>query len=234
MAFDADRVETLTFDSYSTVVDVEATERALAAVTGGESEESDDTTAVARLWRNQSLTYTMVANEIDAYEPFYELNRRALTYALEAHGYDVSADRRDEILSVYHELDVFDDVREGLERLTDAGYDCYVLSNGNPEMLDSMVEHADIGDLLTETVSADEIERYKPAAELYELAADRADTPVENVAHTTAAWFDVEGAQHAGMQGVWADRKSLQWGGLAGAPDLTVTTFTELADALGA
>jgi 2-haloacid dehalogenase len=225
MSFDPDRVETVTFDSYSTIVDVEAAEAALAA-------RVDDPRPVSRLWRSRSLAYTFVANDVDAYQPFYEMNRDALQYALEAHGVDVTAEERDEILAVYHELDVFDDVRAGLERLTEAGYDCYVVSNGNPEMLDSMVAHADIEDLLVDTVSADEIEVFKPDSALYRHAAERTGTAIREIAHVTAGWFDVLGAQHAGMQGVWVNRDGGPWDGFAGDPDLTVGSFHDLVDAL--
>jgi 2-haloacid dehalogenase len=226
MAFDQEAVTTVTFDSYSTLVDVDAAEKALSA-------RVDDPEPVSRLWRARSLEYTFVANQIDAYAPFYEMNRDALQYALDAHGVDVTTEERDEILAVYHELDVFDDVREGLERLRDGGYDCYVVSNGNPEMLSSMVEHAGIADLLEDTISAHEVETFKPAAELYRHAAARTGTPIAEIAHVTAAWFDVQGASHAGMQSVWVDRKASPWEPFDGDPDLTVETFHELAAKLG-
>ncbi len=41
------------------------------------------------------------------------------------------------------------------------------------------------------------------------------------------------GAQHAGMQGVWVDRKDTPMEPFDGDPDLTVKTFYDLADALG-
>ncbi|WP_227356806.1 haloacid dehalogenase type II [Haladaptatus salinisoli] len=225
--FDPERVATVTFDSYSTLVDVDAAERALA-------ERVENPEPVSKLWRARSLEYTFVANHVDAYQPFYEMNRDALQYALSAHDADVSERERDEILAVYHELDVFDDVRDGIRRLRDGGYDCYVLSNGDPEMLDSMVEHADIGDLLADTISADEIGTFKPDAELYRHAADRTGTPVEGIAHVSAGWFDVQGAKHAGMQGVWANRKGKPWEPFGDEPDLTVESFHELAEELGA
>jgi len=227
VSFDPDAVETVTFDSYSTLVDVDAAERALA-------DRVPDPEPVSRHWRARSLMYTFVANHVDGYRPFYELNRAALTGALAAHGVDLTADERDEILAVYHELDVFDDVRAGLERLADAGYAPHVVSNGNPEMLASMVEHADIADVVVDTVSADEVERFKPAAELYRHAAARAGTPVDAVAHVTAAWFDVQGAAHAGMQGVWLDRKGDPPEPFGADPDLTAETIHEVAEALDA
>ncbi len=226
MTFNPDRVSTVTFDSYSTLVDVDAAEQALA-------DNVANPEPVSKLWRSRSLAYTFVANQIDAYQPFYEINRDALQYALDAHSVDITTDERDEILAVYHELDVFDDVREGIERLREGGYDCYVVSNGNPEMLDSMVDHADIGELLEDTISADEIRTFKPNADLYRHAAGRTGTPIDEIAHVTAGWFDVMGATHAGMQGVWVDRKGSPWETFGTEPDLTVETFFELADALG-
>jgi 2-haloacid dehalogenase len=227
MSFDPDRVTAVTFDSYSTLVDVDAAERALA-------ERVESPEPVSKLWRARSLEYTFVANQIDAYQPFYEMNRDALQHALDVHVADVSEEERDEILAVYHELDVFDDVRDGIERLREGGYDPYVVSNGNPEMLDSMVEHADIGDLLEDVISADEIQTFKPDAEIYRHAAARAGTPIDEIAHVTAGWFDVMGAEHAGMQGVWIDRKGSTWEPFDGEPALSVESFHELADELGA
>ncbi|WP_458189364.1 haloacid dehalogenase type II [Haladaptatus sp. NG-WS-4] len=226
MSFVPERVTTLTFDSYSTLVDVDAAETALA-------ERVENPEPISKLWRARSLEYTFVANHVDAYQPFYEMNRDALQYALSAHDADISEDERDEILAVYHELDVFDDVRDGIRRLRDGGYDCYVLSNGNPEMLESMVDHANIGDLVVDTISADEVERFKPDAELYRHGADRTGTPIDEIAHVTAGWFDVQGARHAGMQGVWVDRKGKPWEPFGDEPDLTVESLSDLADELG-
>ena len=226
MAFDPDRVSTITFDSYSTIVDVDAVEAALAA-------HVDDPEPVSRLWRARSLEYTFVANHTDAYQPFYEMNRDALEHALAAHGVDLAEDEREAILETYHDLDVFGDVRRGIERLREGGYDCYVVSNGNPAMLDSMVEGAAIGDLLENTISADEIETFKPDPEIYRHAAGRTGTPIDGIAHVSAGWFDVQGAMHAGMQGVWADRKGSPWDPFDGEPDYTIETFHDLADELG-
>ncbi|MFC7027777.1 haloacid dehalogenase type II [Halomicroarcula sp. GCM10025324] len=225
MSFDPDRVTKITFDSYSTIVDVEAAEKALR-------DRVDYPTPVSRLWRSRSLAYTFIANAVDAYKPFYEMNRDALQYALDAHGVALSTEERDEILAVYHELDVFEDVRDGMDRLYDAGYDLYVLSNGNPAMLESMVEHAGIDGLLEDTISADEIGTFKPDAALYRHGAARTGTPIDEIAHVTAGYFDVYGAMHAGMQGVWVNRDGGPWDAFAGDPDQTIASFHDLADQL--
>jgi 2-haloacid dehalogenase len=134
MSFDPDRVETLTFDSYSTVVDVESAESAL------DEHLPDDvpTTQLSNLWRAHSIMYTLVANHLDTYDTFYEYNRQALTHALETFGVEAPEGTRNETLGVYMDLDVFADVRDGMARLADA-YDIHIVSNGDPAMLDAMV-----------------------------------------------------------------------------------------------
>lgn len=220
-----DSIKTITFDSYSTLVDVEAVETALA-------DRVDDPEPISQHWRSRSLLYTLVTNEIDQYDSFYALNRAALEHALASHGIELPKAEREEVLATYHELAVFDDVREGLGRLNDAGYDTYVVSNGTPEMLESMVDHAGIETVIADTVSADEIGTYKPNAELYRHAAARTGTPIEAVVHVSALFYDVLGASHAGMTGVWIDRGQGPWDDFAGTPDVTVKSIHDLADRL--
>ncbi|RDI70638.1 haloacid dehalogenase type II [Halopelagius longus] len=226
MSFDPDATETIAFDSYGTIVDVTAVAEPL-------SEHVESPEAVSKLWRNRSLLYATVGNAIGEYDSFFEMNRHALRYALQTLGVDLSEEEREEVLSTYHELPVFDDVHEGMERLHDAGYDLYVVSNGSEEMLESMVDHADLGDLIAETVSADEIQQFKPDPGLYEHAADRIGTPIEEITFVAAGWWDVPGAMNAGMQGVWVNRQDTLWGPYEADPDLTVETFVEFADELG-
>jgi 2-haloacid dehalogenase len=227
MTFDPDRVETVTFDSYSTLVDVGTTIRALA-------EHVEDPLDVGRTWRMQSLVYAFCCNAMDRYEPFWDLCEYALDYALAQHGADLDPGTRDELMAVYHDLDSFPDVRPGVERLVDAGYDCYVISNGNQEMLETMVEAADLTDLVGDTISAGDVQQYKPAPAVYEEAVERTGTPAEHVAHATAGQIDVQGGQNVGMQGVWLNRHERARTEFGPAPDATLHDIHALADELGA
>lgn len=230
MPFDPDRVETVTVDSYGTLVDPFATVGALA-----EHVPEARVERIAVEWRARSILYTMVGNAIGVYRPFYELNREALAYAAATNGAELSAEQVDDVLSVYHQLDVFPDVREGLQRITEAGFDVSVLSNGNPEMLASMVDHAELGAVLADTISADEIERFKPDPEIYRHGAARTGTPIDRVLHVAGPAFDVLGAANAGMQAAWLARGDDRWESFAGRePHLRADTFHDVADALGA
>lgn len=225
MSFTPTAVETVTVDSYGTLVDPFSVDQTLA-------EYVEPVESVAERWRSRSLMYTMVGNFTDRYQTFYEMNRDALRFALESHRIDLSSSDIEDILSSYHDLDPYPGVREGLEAITDAGYDVYVLSNGDPEMLESMVASAGIEDVIADQISADEIQTFKPDVEIYRHAAARTGTPIESIAHVAGPTFDVQGAMHAGMQGVWIDRGSGPWDPSAPDPDLTVETFLKFADVL--
>ena len=225
MSFTPGDIETITVDSYGTLVDP-------SAAVGALDDHVEETESISQQWRNESITYTMVGNFTDEYRPFYDLNRSALRYALSAHGVELPEETVEEILSVYHELEVFDDVRSGIERLIDGGYPVYVVSNGNPEMLESMVDHAEIDELIEDTISAHEIRTFKPDVEIYRHAAARTGTPIGSIAHVAGPRFDIQGAMHAGIQGVWLDRAGDPWGAFGSEPDLRVEGFEELADAL--
>lgn len=228
---DADPIETVTVDSYTTLVDVGAAEDALDA------RGVDDPAAVSALWRSTSMGYTMIANDIDAYRPFYDLLGLALRYALEAHGHDLPGPERDAIRrEVYRErLAVFEDVRPGLERIARAGYDVYVLSNGDPDMLDRLVEAAGIGDVVSGTISAAEVRRYKPEPAIYRHAAARIGTPIRSILHASAGGMrDVWGAKYAGMAAAWIRRPDTGSPRefLGPEPDVEVEGFLDLADRL--
>ena len=225
MALDTDAIETITVDSYGTLVDPSAATPALDGYV-------DDPAAVSELWRSRSLTYAMVSNALDSYGTFYEMNRDGLRYALAAHGCDLPEETVSEVLSVYHDLDPFEDVRSGLARLREAGYPIYVVSNGNPEMLASMVESADIGGVIADTISADEVERFKPEPEIYRHAAARTGTPIDRIAHVAGPSFDIQGAKSAGMQAIWLDRQDDPWETFGPEPDHVAETFEDVADLL--
>lgn len=222
MSIDTDTVEAITFDSFTTLVDVgTSTRRAL-------DEHVDEPDPVARLWRLRAVDYRMVSTATGAYETYEETTREALAYALAVNGVDLPDETVDEIASVFYKLEAYEDVNPGMERLAEAGYDLYVLSNGTPAALDAVIERTEIQDAIEGTISAHEIEMYKPAPLIYEHAAERIGTPIENVVHVATPWYDIYGAIHAGMQGVWLNRNDLPWDRFDGEPDLTVDDFDEL------
>ena len=100
------------------------------------------------------------------------------------------------------------------------------------ETLDEVPEIDAEADLVN-VMRADEVRTFKPDASLYRHAAERTDTPIDGIAHVSAGWFDVLGAEHAGMQGVWIDRDDRPWEPFGGDPAITIESIHDLAAELG-
>jgi 2-haloacid dehalogenase len=225
MTLDADHIDVVTFDSFSTLVDVESTAVAV-------EDYVENPRAFAREWHSRAAYYGIVANQLEAYHTYYDFHRMALEYLFEAAGISATADELDEITAVYHEMRPFEDVRPAMEALKEAGYAVVLVSNGNPEMLDSLLDAARIHDLVDATASAHDVRRYKPAIELYEHAADRFGTTTDAMCHVANGYVDVMGAKHAGMQATWCirtDRPPEQFGP---APDAVLDGLAGLVERL--
>lgn len=225
--------DVVTVDSYTTLVDVSSQ----AAVLESHIAEIEDGERVSQVWRNQYIQYSMIANEIDEYRPFWELIGHGLRYALEANGYEVPRDVRDRIRNEVYEdrITVFDDVADGIGRVVDAGYEVYVLSNGNPAMLEHLIEAAELEDLVSGTISADEIGIYKPDPAIYQHAATRVGTPIKDILHVSGGGMrDCWGAKHAGMKTGWLTRPEQKAPReyLGPDPDIVIESFNDLADRL--
>jgi 2-haloacid dehalogenase len=230
---DLNRIETVTFDSYTTLVDVYSQADVLAEKVDG----IEDPEFVSRVWRARNMMYTVLANDINAYRPFYEIQGLSLRFALESFGYDVPEDVRKDIRQTVYkdQIVVFDDVQPAMERIADLGYDQYVISNGDPDMLDHMIEQAGINDVIEDTISADEVETFKPEVEIYRHSAGRTGTPINDILHISGGTMrDVWGAKNAGMQTAWLNREEKHYPieHLGSYPDMTITTIHELADEL--
>lgn len=221
MGIDSDGIGTVTFDSYSTLVNPRSAGRVLEGYVA-------EPWSVAERWHSLAVQFATVANHLDIDRTYYQLHRDAIAYLLSARDVNVSESTLNELTDVYYDLEPFDDVRPGMEALSDAGYRLAVLSNGNPELLETLVEVTGTGDLIEATISAEEIGRFKPAVELYEHAADRLDTPVGEILHVGAGWGDVMGCMHAGMQGVWLNRRDEPWPGFDGDPCTVARSMADI------
>lgn len=228
MALQKERIRAVTVDSYSTLLDVDSAANALGGIVPNPAR-------IAALWRQQSLFYAITCNLIGSYQTFYELNRAALGYALATAGVRPGDQKIADILSVYHKLEPFADVRRGIAAIRERNLAVYVVSNGNPDMLQSLLRDANIEDIVSGVVSVHEVRRYKPAVEIYRHAAERIGQPTWAIVHASAGWFDIAGAMYAGMQGAWMNRKNvpIEVFGPFPRPDLIISGFDELLAALG-
>ena len=135
-----------------------------------------------------------------------------------------------EAADLLKELPAFPDVRPGLDAL--AGRRLAILSNGTQEGARALVENAGFGAMFEHLLTADQVERYKPAPEVYAMAPRAFQTRADRVLMVSSNEWDIAGAAFAGLLTAWLGRGREPSWVLGAEPDLVLGSLTELAPAL--
>jgi 2-haloacid dehalogenase len=161
---------------------------------------------------------------------YLETARRALLYTFRLHGIDAGPADVAACMDAWRDLSPFPDVKPALERLRGA-YRLVVLSNGDPEFLNHLVEHR-VRWQFDAVISVSPIGAFKPHPAVYRRAAGILGVETGECAMVSSNSFDVVGARACGMRGAYVNRYRLPYEETAYQPDVTVGDFTELAAAL--
>jgi 2-haloacid dehalogenase len=219
----------LCFDMYGTLCDTSSVQARL----GEELGVADRlVAAVDETWRRKQLQYSYQSAQMDAYEPFWSVTGHALDYALAQFDLDPDADTRTRLLHAYDHLDPFPGAVEALDRLSAAGHEVVVLSNGNPEMLERLADNAGLSSHLDGILSAHAVRTFKPDPAVYEHAAETLDRPIGDCRLISSNAWDVAGAGNAGMATTWVNRTRDPPEFIGARPDREVTTLPAVADDL--
>ena len=73
-------------------------------------------------------------------------------------------------------------------------------------MLGSAVRSAEIGELLDELISVDDLAIYKPHPAVYQLAVDELALAADRICFMSSNTWDVQGAANFGFNVVWINR----------------------------
>ena len=161
---------------------------------------------------------------------FTYLRTAALLGHAREHGYeeDIAAHAFEVFLAARCEVELYADVRPGLERLR-TRFALATLSNGN----------ADLGRIgltpwFSLSLNARQIGAAKPARLCFErLASGLGVAPAQLWYVGDDPYLDIEAARAAGLGTVWMNRTAQPWPAELAPADLTVADLNALAQALG-
>lgn len=184
-------------------------------------------------WFAATLRDGFALTAAGSYPSFRDVAADALASLLAAHRPDDLAAAVGEVLSGFTELPAHPDVSPGLHRLREAGIRLVTLTNGATAISEPMLERAGVLPLLEHRLSVDVPKKWKPHPDAYQYAADVCGVEPSRMALVAVHPWDVDGARRAGLTGIWVDRRGTPYPSSFLRPDLEVTDFEALADALG-
>lgn len=217
-------METLALDVYGTLIDPHAIAARLTEHLG---ERAD---AFSQLWRSKQLEFSFRRGLMGAYADFSVVTRDALEYTNAILGARLTDSAKEALLSDYTRLDAYEDVPGALALLRAEGRALFAFSNGHPDDLDSLMNHAGISDLLDGIVSVHDVRSFKPDPEVYAHFSRSTNTPPEHARLVSSNAFDIAGAQACGWQTAWVKRDpQTVFDGWGPEPDTIIGSLGELA-----
>jgi 2-haloacid dehalogenase len=226
-----DGVRALTFDLFGTVLDLGGSLEPPLGRYFAERGIDLDPPAFWAQWRARQRIEQYQDNILLlGHSGYLETCRRALRYTLHSNGIGVDDGTDDEIMAFWQDLDPFPEVLPALHRLNER-YDLVALSNGNPHFLDHLATNR-IGWDFDAIISVAEVGAFKPHPGVYRHAATRLGLEPGECLMVSANSFDVLGARACGFRAAFVNRQNAPYEDSPLQPDVTVPSFTELAEVL--
>jgi 2-haloacid dehalogenase len=226
-------IRAVLFDAYGTLFDVYSVALLAEQLFPGRGQ------ALGVMWRDKQIEYTQLvttSNHGAHYQPFWELTRAALVYAIKR----IVADARnnwatsqfdakvEQLMNQYRHLSAFPENREVLQALKERGVVTGILSNGDPAMLAVAVKSAGLEGLLDHVISADSIRKYKTHPDVYALGLQATGLQAQQIAFVSCNSWDALAATWFGYQTLWVNRYQLPFEELGTQPLYTGSSLRDV------
>lgn len=213
------------FDVFGTLVDPSGIAEVVRPYAG------DRTSALVTEWRRSQLEFAFRRAAMDRYQPFDRVTRAALDRAVTVIDVEVPPSRREDLVKAWTRLPPFPEASETLDALRAAGHRCVAFSNGTPDGLQALLEHARLDRHLDDVLSVESVGTYKPAPSVYAFLVERGGVGVDATWLVSGNAWDVIGARAAGLHAAWVQRDAaVPFDPWDEEPDLVVPGLADLAN----
>jgi 2-haloacid dehalogenase len=217
-------LQAIAFDAYGTLFDVYS----IAEL--GDKLFSGRGAALAELWRDKQIEYTRLRTMCSMYKPFWEVTQDALVFACNKLKLQLTLDAQNALMGQYARLQAFPENLGVLQQLRTSGLKLSILSNGNPQMLQSAVEAAGMQGLFSHLLSVETVRKFKTAPEAYQLAPDVFGLPAKNILFVSSNCWDACCATWFGYTTFWVNRANAPLEELGVVPHGQGRTLEDILD----
>jgi 2-haloacid dehalogenase len=223
-------VKVCMFDQYGTVVDMQGGLTAIATPFLKDKGWRGDPNSFVTWWRRTHFENSMIDALLHReHTPYREIGHRAVAHVMDRAGIKYTADEVRYLVGEIEKLKPFPEVPAALAKLH-TRYQLVVLSNGDPDMLETAKQYHQIP--FDRVISVAEASSFKPHVATYRKAAELLDLKMDQVLFVANHAFDCIGAKSAGMRTAFIDRRSRPFGETPYQPDVLVPTMTDLASTI--
>lgn len=180
-------------------------------------------------WFSEVLKLALATTAMNHYREFTKITEAALKVVEERYQRGLNDTQREAILQTFQTLPAFSDVPDSLVALRNDGFRIVVLTNSKKQAAEEMLKHAGILQHFDRVLSADAVQRLKPAAEPYRMAARELGLDMKSVLLVAGHAWDVAGAIRAGCQACFLSRPGQILDEITPTPTLVASDLQELS-----
>jgi len=210
----------LVFDAYGTLFDVHSVLARCEAFWPGKGAQ------LSQLWRAKQLEYSWQRSLMNRYAPFSLVTAESLEYSCASLKLTLGGREKETLMDEYLNLAPYPDVPAALKRFK--GRKLAILTNGSPDMIGPLLRNRGMDAVFDAVLSVDEVKIYKPAPQVYQLAADRLGTPKEQIGFVSSNCWDALGAKSFGFAVYWINRAGAPADRTGFQPDRIVASLDEI------
>ena len=191
-----------------------------------------DASELRKKWFQQVLELFLTATITGKYRSFDKLTDDALQMLAAQRRREATPDDRALLKEAIAKLQAYPDVKPGLQQLKEAGFTIATLTNSGEKSAKMHLEHAGIREFFDAILSADAVERYKPARQAYEYAAKKLEVDVDDIVLVAAHAWDIAGALAAGCRTAFVARPEKVLSPSGPEPEFKARDVQELSEQL--
>ena len=210
------------FDAYGTLFDVNS------AAEKSKNKIGDKWEAFANYWRTTQLEYTWLRSLMHRHKDFWQITEDSLDKSMKV--FNINKDMKTELLNLYKKLSPFSEVKETLENLKKKDIKLSILSNGTPELLNTLVVSNKFDTIFDDIFSIEEVRIYKPDSKVYDLPVNKYKIKPNEIIFLSANTWDVSGGGNYGYNSVWVNRNNTVFDNLDYKPFKEIKSLQQLLD----
>ena len=210
------------FDAYGTLFDVNS------AAEKSKNKIGDKWEAFANYWRTTQLEYTWLRSLMHRHKDFWQITEDSLDKSMKI--FNINKDMKTELLNLYKKLSPFSEVKETLENLKKKDIKLSILSNGTPELLNTLVVSNKLETIFDDIFSIEEVRIYKPDSKVYDLPVNKYKIKPNEIIFLSANTWDVSGGGNYGYNSVWVNRNNTVFDNLDYKPFKEIKSLQQLLD----
>lgn len=218
------RSRIVVFDVNETLLSLGSLEQSFASIFGSADLMGE--------WFARMLHGSLVSNHLRSYREFGEIGIEALIMLGAKHGLDVTHDTAAELVAGMRTMAPHPEVAAAIGAMRESGYQTAALTNGSTDVMTDQLANSGLLELMDVVMSCDEVQRFKPAPEVYLHAAVRFGVEIDELAMVAAHDWDCAGAMSVGAQAAFVKRPGMSWSLPSKPPEIVADDLEGVMEAL--